>query len=204
MTEVTDDVNVEPTARERQLEARLIQAERLESIGRLAGGIAHDFNNLLTAILGYTELLLSQRGPDDPDRPDLEEIEKAGRRAAELTQQLLAFSRKQVLMPADVDLNETVAALRTLLRRLIREDINLTCDRSPAPAVVRIDPTQLEQAILTLVLNARDALPGGGTIHLDVARVAGADVDTLPEGGLSGGEYIRLRVADDGVGLSPD
>ena len=131
----------------RLFEERLAEAEKIESVGRLAGGIAHDFNNLLTAILGYTELLLASRTADDPDRPDLEEIQAAGQRAAVLTQQLLAFSRRQVLMPRDVDLNEAVSGLQIMLVRLIREDIVLTCQLAPAPAVVRIDPAQLEQAI---------------------------------------------------------
>jgi two-component system, cell cycle sensor histidine kinase and response regulator CckA len=174
----------------RALEERVAQSEKIESVGRLAGGIAHDFNNLLTAILGYTELLLSQRSDGDADRPDLEEIQRAGQRAAALTQQLLAFSRKQVLLPKDVDLNVTVTGLQGMLTRLIREDITLTCQLSSEPAVVRIDPVQLEQVILNLVLNARDALPAGGQIRLEVAREPG--------------EFVRLRVIDTGVGLSPE
>jgi two-component system cell cycle sensor histidine kinase/response regulator CckA len=188
----------------RMLEERLIQSEKIESVGRLAGGIAHDFNNLLTAILGYTELLLAHHQGDDPDRGDLEEIQRAGQRAASLTQQLLAFSRKQVLMPKDVDLNQTVAGLKSMLARLIREDITLTCDLSPAPATIRIDPTQLEQAILNLVLNARDALPAGGHIRLEVARVRRAEVDVPPDQPSAATDYVRLRVVDDGVGISPE
>jgi len=115
----------------RVMEERLMQAEKIESVGRLAGGIAHDFNNLLTAILGYTELLLGSRRADDPERRDLEEIQKAGQRAAALTQQLLAFSRKQVLMPKQVDLNQIVAGLKTMLGRLLREDIALVCQPAP-------------------------------------------------------------------------
>src|ERR1700747_2854163 len=122
-------MTVDPQAPERRaLEERVAHLEKMESVGRLAGGIAHDFNNLLTAILGYTELLLSHHGPEDRDRNDLEEIQRAGQRAAALTQQLLAFSRKQVLMPKEVDLNQTVANLQGMLARLIREDIKLTCD----------------------------------------------------------------------------
>jgi two-component system cell cycle sensor histidine kinase/response regulator CckA len=155
----------------RQLEERLMQSEKIESVGRLAGGIAHDFNNLLTAILGYTELLISHHAEADPDRADLEEIQKAGQRAAALTQQLLAFSRKQVLMPKDVDLNQTVTGLKNMLGRLIREDITLTCELARQPATVKVDPTQIEQAILNLVLNARDALPTGGHLRLEVASV---------------------------------
>ncbi len=188
----------------RLLEERLIQSEKIDSVGRLAGGIAHDFNNLLTAILGYTELLLDRHGSDDPDRRDLEEIERAAQRAAALTQQLLAFSRKQVLMPKQVDLNETVAGLEGMLARLIREDITLTCELSPTPAIIRIDPAQLEQAILSLVLNARDAMPAGGQIRLEVACARLSQVDVPPDLQSPAAEYVRLRVIDDGVGISAE
>jgi two-component system, cell cycle sensor histidine kinase and response regulator CckA len=184
----------------RQLEERVAQSEKIESIGRLAGGIAHDFNNLLTAILGYTELLLANRRDDDPDRADLEEVQKAGQRAAVLTQQLLAFSRKQVLIPKNVDLNQTVNGLRTMLGRLIREDITLGCDIAETPAWVRIDPHQIEQVILNLVLNARDALPGGGRIRIQVRPVTIAEGEPPPPP--TAGAYIRLRISDDGVGMS--
>jgi two-component system cell cycle sensor histidine kinase/response regulator CckA len=188
----------------RRIEDRLTEAARIESVGRLAGGIAHDFNNLLTVILGYTELLLGERALDDPGRRDLEEIQMAGRRAASLTQQLLAFSRKQVLMPRDVDLNQTVAELQTMLTRLIREDISLVCELAPAPAMVRVDPTQLEQVILNLVLNARDALPAAGQIRLEVTLVGRSQVQMPPEQPSSAGDYVRLRVVDNGVGVSPE
>ena len=188
----------------RLVEERLMQAEKIESVGRLAGGIAHDFNNLLTAILGYTELLLSSRGEGDPERHDLEEIQKAGQRAAALTQQLLAFSRKQVLMPKEVDLNQTVAGLQSMLARLIRADITLSCSLAAAPAIVRIDPTQIEQAILNLVLNARDAMPSGGAIRLEVSLVRRSQVDAPPDLGWHAGDLVRLRVVDDGVGISPE
>jgi two-component system cell cycle sensor histidine kinase/response regulator CckA len=188
----------------RLLEERLTQSEKIESVGRLAGGIAHDFNNLLTAILGYAEMLLASHSAEgDPDRRDLEEIQRAGERAAALTQQLLAFSRKQVLVPKDVDLNNTIETIRGLLVRLIREDITLSCDLASTPAAIRIDPTQLEQAILNLVLNARDALPAGGEIRLEVAHVRRSQMDVpadLPAGVT---DYVRLRVVDDGVGISP-
>jgi CheY-like chemotaxis protein len=181
-----------------------MQSEKIESVGRLAGGIAHDFNNLLTAILGYTELLISHRAAADPDRADLEEIQKAGQRAASLTQQLLAFSRKQVLMPKDVDLNQTVAELKSMLTRLIREDITLSCELADQPATVRIDPAQIEQAILNLVLNARDALPAGGHIRLEVACVRRSQVDVPSDLQSMAGDYVRLRVVDDGVGIAPE
>jgi PAS domain S-box-containing protein len=188
----------------RMLEERLLQSEKIESVGRLAGGIAHDFNNLLTAILGYAELLLSQKDASDPDRPDLEEIQKAGQRAAALTQQLLAYSRKQVLVPKEVDLNQTVANLRGMLARLIREDITLSAHLSPEPAVIRIDPTQLEQVILNLVLNARDAMPAGGTIGLEVARTRLSPHEVPSDHASDTNEYVRLRVVDNGVGIAPD
>ena len=185
----------------RHLEERIAQSERIESVGRLAGGIAHDFNNLLTAILGYTELLLDTRLADDPDRADLEEIQKAGQRAAALTQQLLAFSRKQVLVPTDVDLNQTVCGLKNMLGRLIREDIALRCEIADRPGWVHIDPQQIEQVILNLVLNARDALPGGGHIDIAVGPVLVPDGAPAPP---ASGEYVRLRVTDDGVGMSAE
>jgi PAS domain S-box-containing protein len=188
----------------RLLEERLMQSEKIESVGRLAGGIAHDFNNLLTAILGYTELLISHRPEADPDRADLEEIQKAGQRAASLTQQLLAFSRKQVLMPKDVDLNQTVAGLKSMLTRLIREDIMLSCELADRPATVKVDPTQVEQAILNLVLNARDALPTGGHIRLEVACVRRSQVEVPPDLQSMASDYVRLRVIDDGVGISAE
>jgi two-component system cell cycle sensor histidine kinase/response regulator CckA len=187
----------------RALEERLTHLEKMESIGRLAGGIAHDFNNLLTAILGYTELLLTNRPADDPDRSALEEIQKAGQRAASLTQQLLAFSRKQVLQPQEVDLNQTVQRLQSMLTRLIREDITLMCDVADEPALVKIDPAQIEQAILNLVLNARDALPAGGWIRIDVALLQAPDVVPPPDMAAADA-YVRLRVRDNGVGVSPD
>jgi len=188
----------------RQLEERLVQSERIESVGRLAGGIAHDFNNLLTAILGYTELLLGHRGPKDPDRPDLEEIQKAGQRAAALTQRLLAYSRKQVLVPRDVDLNQAVSHLRSMLTRLIRADISLVFDLTDEPAVIRIDTTQLEQVIINLVLNSRDALPAGGTIQIEVARVRLSHEEIPSDHPQPSAEYVRLRVVDDGTGLAPE
>jgi two-component system cell cycle sensor histidine kinase/response regulator CckA len=188
----------------RLIEDRLTQAARIESVGRLAGGIAHDFNNLLTAILGYTELLLAHRGPDDPERADLEEIQKAGQRASALTQQLLAFGRKQVLQPRAVDLNRTLAGLTPMLRGVLREDIKLVVETARSEAVVTIDPHQIEQAILALVLNSRDALPMGGAILVEVAHVT-LSPDDMPFGRRqAAGVYVRLRVVDNGTGIPPD
>jgi len=197
-------MSAEGGAAERRVpEERLTHLEKMESIGRLAGGIAHDFNNLLTAILGYTELLLTNRPSDDPDRPPLEEIQKAGLRAASLTQQLLAFSRRQVLLPQEVDLNQTVLGLRSMLTRLIREDITLVCEVAHERALVKIDPAQIEQAILNLVLNARDALPVGGWIRLEVARLPASEV-APPADAAQQDTYVRVRVSDNGVGISPE
>jgi CheY-like chemotaxis protein len=129
---------------------------------------------------------------------------RASERAAKLTQQLLAFSRKQVLMPKDVDLNQTVTGLKNMLGRLIREDITLTCELARQPATVKVDPTQIEQAILNLVLNARDALPTGGHIRLEVASVRRSQVDVPPDMQSMASDYVRLRVVDNGVGISPE
>jgi two-component system cell cycle sensor histidine kinase/response regulator CckA len=188
----------------RVLEDRLAQAARIESVGRLAGGIAHDFNNLLTAILGYTELLLAHRRADDPERADLEEIQKAGRRASALTQQLLAFGRKQVLQPREVDLNRTLAGLAPMLKDVLREDITLVVETARSATAVTIDPHQIEQAVLALVLNSRDALPMGGEIHVDLAHVTLSPDDLPSERRHAAGVYVRLRVIDNGIGISPE
>jgi two-component system, cell cycle sensor histidine kinase and response regulator CckA len=188
----------------RLLEERVAQAARIESVGRLAGGIAHDFNNLLTAILGYTELLLVRRRADDPERADLEEIQKAGQRASTLTQQLLAFGRKQVLEPRAVDLNRTLAGLTPMLRGVLRADITLVVETARSEAVVTIDPYQIEQAVLALVLNSRDALSMGGEIHLDLTHVTLSPGD-MPSGQRrAAGVYVRLRVIDNGTGITPE
>ncbi len=188
----------------RRIEERVLQAQKIESVGRLAGGVAHDFNHLLTAILGYPELLLSGRPEGDPDRADLEEIQKAGQRAAALTQQLLAYSRKQVLMPKDVDLNRAVADMKNMLGRAVREDVRLVCDLAAEPALVRIDPAQLEQAVLNLVLNARDAMPEGGEVRLEVARVQLEDAALPPDYPGRSLSFVRLRVVDTGAGIPPE
>jgi PAS domain S-box-containing protein len=189
----------EDVTEQRQLEEQLRQMQKIEAIGQLAGGIAHNFNNLLTAMLGYTELLLT-RHRDGIDREELEEIQKAGQRAGKLTHQLLAFSRKQVPVPREVDVNQTVADLRNMLTGLIHQDIALTCRLSPAPAIIRIDPSALEQVLLNLVINARDAVSPGGHIGLEVSHAASTDLDDpLPPG-----DYVLLRVRDNGTGLSDE
>jgi PAS domain S-box-containing protein len=197
------EVILDDVTQQRRLEDHLRQAQKMEAVGQLAGGIAHNFNNLLTAILGYTELLLDRQ--DDSARDDLEEIRRAGTRASDLTRQLLAFSRKQPPSPKDLDLNETVSSLQNMLKRLIREDIVLSCQLAAEPAFIHIDPTQIEQVIINLVVNARDAQPNGGYIRLEVAAVSVSDAESAMEKDLPpAGKYVRLRVADGGVGMTPE
>jgi two-component system cell cycle sensor histidine kinase/response regulator CckA len=196
-------VMAEDVSERQRLEDQLRQAQKIEAVGQLAGGIAHNFNNLLTAILGYTELLLGRSDTNDTDRADLEEIRKASERAAALTGQLLAFSRKQAPMPEEIDLNCTITDLQEMLKRVVREDIRLTCDLATTPAVIRIDPNELEQVILNLALNARDALPAGGHIRLEVAHAHSSEALNPNSQVLPPGDYVRLSVSDDGAGIAP-
>ena len=175
----------------------------MEAIGQLAGGIAHDFNNVLNVIIGYSKLLLEKSTPRDTAYPRLEEIRKAGERAAALTQQLLAFSRKQVLQPRVLNLADTLKDMDHMLRRLIGDDIEVVTTVHDDLAQVRIDPSQLEQVILNLVVNARDAMPQGGklTIELMNSKADGSAARThnIPEG-----EYVMLAVSDNGSGMTPE
>ena len=184
---------------QRTAEEQLRVSQRLEAIGRLAGGVAHDFNNLLVVIKGYAELGLQRLPPADPLRGDLQEILLAGQRAASLTQQLLAFGRKQLLRPAAIDLNEVVRSMTSMLRRVIGEDISLEANLAPDLAPVFIDAGHLEHAILNLVLNARDAMPNGGRLQLSTARKA--EHPELPE--TRGGQpAVLLTVSDSGTGMN--
>ena len=184
----------------RKLEEQLLQSQKMEAIGRLAGGIAHDFNNILTAVSGYTELLIGQLAAGDPRRESAEEIRQAGERAAALTQQLLAFSRRQVLEPRVLDLNAVIANMERMLRRVIGEDIELTTSLSTGLWRTRADPAQIEQAILNLVVNARDAMPRGGQLTLETANV---ELDAKYSGGAPG-PHVMLAVSDNGVGMDPE
>ncbi len=187
---------------ERQaLESQLRQAQKLEGIGRLAGGIAHDFNNLLTAINGYAEMLLKATPEDDPRHRMAREIHRAGRRAASLTGQLLAFSRRQVLEPRALDLNEVVEDMEEMLRRLIGEDIRLRCVLEPGLGRIRADRGQVEQVILNLVLNARDAMPGGGDLTLATGSREIPDPAAAGVPRIEPGSYARLEVRDTGTGM---
>jgi PAS domain S-box-containing protein len=192
---------IEDISERRALEEQLGQAHKMEAVGRLAGGVAHDFNNLLTAILGYSNLVLEQLEPGHPARADVEEMKRAGESAAALTQQLLAFSRKQILQPQVLDLNEVVVRADALLRRLIGEHIVLVRSLEPGLDRVSADPGQLEQVILNLAINARDAMPSGGTLTIETANVDLDDAYALQHGGVSPGPHVMLAVSDTGVGM---
>jgi signal transduction histidine kinase/FixJ family two-component response regulator len=188
----------------RQSEARLIQARKMESVGRLAGGIAHDFNNLLTAIIGYSDLVLQELDPEHGSRRDVEEILRAAERAGGLTRQLLAFSRRQVLQPERVDLNAVVADIDRMLRRLIGEDIELVTRLHGELEPIVADPGQIEQVIVNLVVNARDAMPRGGRIELETSNFECIDPVRVESGMLAPGRYVALRVADTGTGMDEE
>ena len=195
---------VEDVTDQRTLENQFRQAQRLEAIGRLAGGVAHDFNNILTTITGYSDLLLADLGPNDPKRPDLEEIRASTQRAAALTRQLLAFSRKQVLQSRVLDLNAVVRTLDKMLRRLIGEDVTLELSLAAGLSAVRADPSQIEQVILNLAVNARDAMPQGGRLTIETAEAELDDAYAREHPGASPGRYIMLAVSDTGVGMDTE
>lgn len=190
---------------ELQLEEQLRQSQKMEAIGRLAGGIAHDFNNLLTVINGYSELLLTHYpDPQDPRRLDLEQIKKAGGRASALTQQLLAFSRKQSLQPQVLNVNHVMNNAHQLLRRLIGEDLELTIDLKPNLAQVMADPGQLEQIILNLAVNARDAMPHGGKLMIATDNVVLDEVSAHLYPEVVPGSYVLLTITDTGTGMNQE
>ncbi|HYJ33522.1 MAG TPA: ATP-binding protein [Candidatus Binatia bacterium] len=186
------------------LEEQLRHAQKLEAVGQLAGGIAHDFNNILTVVIGYADLLLTRLKPDDPNRRAVEEIHKGGDRAASLTRQLLAFSRRSPAQPRLVDLGASIRDLMPMLQRLAGEDIGFDLDVTPGLGPVRVDPSQLEQVIVNLVVNARDAMPDGGTLRIAVDRAEVATAQVLAEPDLVAGSYVRLRVADTGSGIDTE
>jgi signal transduction histidine kinase len=186
------------------LEEQLRHSQKMEAVGRLAGGIAHDFNNLLTAIIGYTEIVLTSLDPKDERRADAEEIGRAAMRAADLTRQMLAFSRRQVLQPKIIDLNIALSKVEPMLRRVIGEDINMTVTGKATSAFVRVDPGQVEQVVMNLVVNARDAMPHGGRLTVETADAVldGAALADSPDA--RPGAYVMLSVADSGTGMSPE
>lgn len=188
----------------RQSEKQLRQAQKMEAVGRLAGGLAHDFNNLLTVIMGHCQVLLNEMGPDHPLKSKIAEMQKAGDRAASLIRQLLTFSRKQPAEPKVLSLNPVINNLETILRRLIGEDIELVLKVSPESLRVKADPAQLEQIVMNLVVNARDAMAKGGKLTIETAsamlgRTPLYHLNPLPPGG-----YVRLSVSDTGCGMPPE
>jgi len=185
----------------KQLEAQLAQSQKMEAIGQLAGGVAHDFNNLLTVIMSYSVMLLDDFDPGDARRLDVEEITAAARRASGLTRQLLAFSRKQVIQPRPTNANSVIRDVENMLRRLIGEDIKLESTLAPDLALVNIDPGQLEQILLNLAVNARDAMPDGGTLGITTANIELGPSDSDRQLAAPPGPYVLLSVTDTGVGM---
>jgi len=186
------------------LEEQLRHSQKMEAVGRLAGGIAHDFNNLLTAIIGYTEIVLTSLDPKDERRADAEEIARAAMRAADLTKQMLAFSRRQVLQPKVIDLNTALAKVEPMLRRVIGEDIMMTVTGKAGTPHVRVDPGQVEQVVMNLVVNARDAMPHGGRLTVETADATLDEAAVADQPDVKPGAYVMLSVTDSGVGMPPE
>ena len=186
-----------------QLERQLRQAQKMEAVGQLAGGVAHDFNNLLTVIAGNTELLLAEARADDESREDLRQIASAAERAAALTRQLLTFSRRQATQPRLLDLNAVIHDLEPLLRRMIGEDVSIVVRPSSEPAQIRADPVQIEQVLVNLAVNARDAMPAGGTLAMRVSVMTVEDAPPVPVRAESG-RCVLLEVSDTGTGMDPE
>ncbi|HMF04462.1 MAG TPA: PAS domain S-box protein [Acidimicrobiia bacterium] len=194
-------INSRDITERRQLENELLQSQKMEAVGRLAGGIAHDFNNLLTAIAGYTALLLDEHPDDESLRADLSEIEQAATRGAALVDQLLSFSRRKMLMPTVLDLNEVVESTRGLLSRVIGADVELVTRLARALDGVRADRTQIEQVLLNLVVNARDAMPDGGRLEIETANVTLRPRDVAGQMNATVGPHVLLSVRDTGTGM---
>jgi PAS domain S-box-containing protein len=206
LMDVTERVEAEAALRASEealhrAEAQLRQAQKLEAIGRLAGGVAHDFNNLLSVILSYSDILLTDLGPTDPARPDLEAIRRSGQQAADLTRQLLAFSRQQVVAPRVLDLNEVVRAGDKMLRRLLAENIELVVLTPRDPLPVRVDPGQIDQIVMNLAINARDAMSNGGKLTIETKHVVLDAAYARDHLGVTPGPHVMLAVSDTGVGM---
>ncbi len=197
--DITDTTNMD---REKEtLQAQLFQAQKMEAVGRLAGGVAHDYNNMLSVILGYTEMALNKLDRENSIYEDLEEVLAAARRSAEITRQLLAFARKQTISPKVLDLNDAVESMLNMLRRLIGEDINLAWSPSEGLWPVKIDPTQVDQILANLCVNARDAIVDVGKITIETKNVVFDEAYCANHRGFTPGEYIQLAISDDGCGI---
>ena len=200
----TFQIFMEDITERRALEQQLRQAQKMEAIGRLAGGIAHDFNNLLMVISGYSEFLLERLGPDLSLRGPAQEISNAAQRATSLTRQLLAFSRKQMLAPKVLDLNEVVTENLKMLTRMIGEDIDLVMVPTPTIGAVRADPGQIDQVIMNLAVNARDAMPEGGKLTIETANVSLDENSARIHAPLEAGDYVMLAISDTGLGMDSE
>lgn len=187
-----------------KLEAQLIQSQKMESVGRLAGGVAHDFNNMLSVILGYSELIKTKVDPGDPVQRELEQIQKAARRSREITQQLLAFSRKQVLEPKVLNINELIKSFENNLSRMIGEDISLTFFPSRNIENIEFDPIQIEQVLMNLAVNARDAMPAGGSLTFETANVSLDETYCREHLGFIPGNFVQISVSDNGIGMDAE
>jgi len=187
-----------------QLQAQFQQAQKMEAIGRLAGGVAHDFNNLLTVILGFCEILLDDLKPGERGTTEVTEIQKAGSRAAGLTRQLLAFSRKEITVPTVLDLNNVLDDMRPMLARLIKEDVKIVFATAPTLALIRADRGQIEQIVLNLAINAQDAMPNGGRLTIETANASLDDTYASTRFDFTPGAYVALTVGDSGVGMPPE
>lgn len=203
--QVTGVVEMVADVTERKLlEQQLLHSQKMEAVGRLAGGVAHDFNNLLMVILGYSQGLMQRLTADDLDRSDLAEINKAAERAAMLTKQLLAFSRRQIVQPRVIDLNALVTDMDRMLRRVIGEDVQLQTDLTPDLDRVKADPGQLEQVLMNLAVNARDAMPGGGRLIVQTANVNLDETYTRKHVSSRVGRHVLLSVTDTGIGIDSE
>jgi two-component system, cell cycle sensor histidine kinase and response regulator CckA len=202
LREIAEHIKTEKALQRTQ--EQLSHAQRLEAIGQLAGGIAHDFNNLLSIVLGYSGTIATELPPDHPVQADVEEIRRAGERAAELTRQLLAFGRRQVLEPRVLDLNEVIVRVDRMIGRVIGEDIELVTVPGDGLWQCKVDPGQIEQVILNLVINARDAMPNGGTLTIETRNVEFDQDYADAHVGASAGPHVVLAVSDTGMGISKD
>jgi two-component system, cell cycle sensor histidine kinase and response regulator CckA len=197
-------LGLKDNSEETKLKRQVAQATKMNAIGQLAGGVAHDFNNILTAIIGYCDLMMLRHQPGDSDYDDIQQIKNNSNRAASLTRQLLAFSRQQTLRPQVLQLPDVVAEVSNLLKRLLGETIRLEVHHGRAMGTVRADPGQLEQVIVNLGVNARDAMPAGGVVHISTKAVTQSDVRAMGSEILPIGDYILLSVEDSGTGISKE